>query len=179
MEKEPFYCTSCGKELAPGSEYCPACGAQTASQDATQQDATYQNAMQTNATYRKEQEKKALIAAILLAIGAIVTLWFGIDAMSTSASEIDDLVRELDKIGLSVNADDIENIMNAIGYFWIAGGVICLIPAVLCFMKKYYTIAIIFSVLGIVVGLLSTVIGVVFAIIAVLYVKDAKPAFQD
>ena len=159
------FCPACGKDLPPGTAYCPMCGARLNDIGAPRS--------QAPADVKKNGER-VKIAAVLLIITAVISITSGIYLYLHAADFVDSLVNMFPAGTFSAEMiNSLEGTLQVSGLLSVIGGMVAVITAALALKRRMYTFTIILCIVATLLG--NFIIG----LIALYLIHKAKPAFTD
>jgi len=159
------FCPTCGKDLPPGTAYCPMCGAHLSDAGAPK--------AQSPADEKKNGDR-IKIAMVLLIITAAVSFVSGIYLYLNAADFVDTLVNMFPAGTFSADMiNSLEGSLQLSGLLSIIGGIVAAITAVLAYKRRMYSLTIILCIVAALIG------NLILGIIALYLIHKAKPAFTD
>lgn len=162
--------------MEPGAVYCPACGSSTGSAP------PYEN--QNRRVINSQAKEKIRLAGVLLFLGAIVSFILGAYYVLAPESLTNTMVDMLESMGYDfrdftgMTPAEYKDSLIMTGYAFLLCGVMCLIPAILCFLGKFWALTLVLSIVATALGFYTTLFGGIIGIIVIWFVYKYKAAFE-
>jgi hypothetical protein len=159
------FCPTCGKNLSPGTAFCPACGSRPDDPKGEQREVSNDNA---------KNGERLKIAVILLLVTAAISIISGIVLYIYADSFMDWVIDFVPSASLTPEMiSSLEATIRISAIMAIAGGVIAIISAYLAHKRRLYIVTIITCIIAAFVG------NIIFGLIALYLIYKAKRAFVD
>jgi len=158
MENRPNFCAQCGAQLDDADSFCVRCGKEIGSAP---------SATAAPAYVQQVSSKRSTTLWVIFFLGL---LW-GVNATYSGIDIILNAKDILDLVDISVFEDAgidpqmLVDMMTAIGAIILISGILALITAVLVFMRKFHTIALICCIISSILALIALV-GIIGLIVA-------------
>ncbi|MCL1979278.1 MAG: zinc ribbon domain-containing protein [Methanomassiliicoccaceae archaeon] len=169
----PNFCTNCGAPLRDSDTFCNSCGA-----------AKNAGAARTPSSaqrYPEQKGNKLMVFGLLSAIWAIAAIGLGLnyilsaDAIASELDSYEGIWEALYDAGITY--DTIVGWITIIGAVLVSSGVFAAVTALLCLIKRAYTVALIACILSSVLGLV-VLLGAIGFVVAYFLSKE-KNNFID
>lgn len=176
MDEDINFCPHCGKDVKEGMPYCPACGVRL--------NDPYAEKVQDE-TAKKNADGKVNIAVVLILLYSVplilISLWLYFAAAGAVADiygdpAYADTIQMLTDVGYTQAS--FTGLIEILCLAGIIFGAIGLVPAVLAFKRRFWTVTIIFCLVSAILCALS-IFGIIMGLIAFYMLYKAKPAFRD
>ncbi|MDR1404239.1 MAG: zinc ribbon domain-containing protein [Candidatus Methanoplasma sp.] len=170
-DEPPNFCTSCGAPLRDSDEFCKSCGTSRIGGTETGPREQYGRA-------RTGTKNTLTILGILCAVWAIISLFEGISAISSVDALLDSMkgyTEYWDIISETIGENTLRAMFSAIGALFVISGILSAVTALLCFLKRFYTIALVTCLIASVCVLVGLV-GIIGLIVA-FFIHKNKDSF--
>lgn len=160
------FCTGCGAPLRDSDTFCASCGANRDAGPASSPSQRYGQAP-------AKKNNTLIFLGIASAVWAVFALWEGITAILTTDAMIDSMFSssQWDIISDYFTKSDLRALLLAVGAVFTVSGVLGAITAILCFLKRFYMVALICCIIASICALIILV-GIVGLIVAYFIYKN-------
>ncbi len=176
-----MFCNNCGKELTEDDKFCPQCGAVVT---------YYEESNPSGEEMTNRYNTELIIVGAFCLIWALIAIFsFGwmLTADMAGMLKEPDVIQQIMDAGGYTYEEAVQLIDQSIGAIYavvgviVASGVLALIAAIFCFIRRFYILTLILIILSSILGLVLVlgVIGFVFAVLVYNWregFKDYKPA---
>jgi len=164
MDDDINFCPRCGKNLAAGASYCPACGASMGDPNVQTREEIAMDA---------KNEGRINIAVWILVIGAAISIISGLIMIVTMGDMVHTVFEMIEDMMPGVYTE--ESLRSLLVMSFVISMVCAslgIVSALLAVKRRQWVFAII-------LGLVASFFGFIFSLIAVYLLYKAKAAFKD
>jgi hypothetical protein len=170
------FCPVCGKNVPPGTTYCPACGCRLGDPASE---------MREEVAEKRMGVERITIATVLILIYSIPMVLLGIWIFISAGSASNIIFNDPDfawyadqLISYGYTASSLTSLIEAVGLMAIVAGSVGVAAAVLALTRRLWIIAMMLCMLSALIGTV-TIFGLILGLIAFWMLYRARPAFEN
>lgn len=175
MSDNEQFCSNCGVKLDSNSHYCPSCGLRVPGRNEAQV------AEEREAVAQVMKSRPRWAAYLMLVYGIpllCLGIYYYIDASAITDALWDNstFVDTMDDLGVTMS--EYEQYIEWFGMAWVVSGVSAIASAMLCFVRKFYYLALVVCLISAIFSI-SGIFALLMSLLAFWLVVTSKFGFAE